>query len=366
MDYQKKFFKLFKGKKVIVTGHTGFKGSWLSYWLTIFGAKVVGLSQKIETYPSHYNAINLKKKLKNKFFNICDQKKVIKLFKKEKPDFVFHLAAQALVKKSYNNPMLTWRSNTFGTLNILEALKSIQFKKKCICVLITSDKSYKNLEIKKGYKEEDSLGGKDPYSASKSSADIAINSYFNSFFSVKKSKLRIAVARAGNVIGGGDWSEDRLIPDCIKSWNKKKIVHIRNPNSTRPWQHVLDVINGYLILALNLKKNKKINGEAFNFGPNNKINFTVKKVVKEIVKTFPEAKYKIIKANNQKFFESSLLKLNSSKAHKKLNWKTILTFKETIKFVSDWYKEYANNNKIDYITKKQIFDFINLYNERSE
>jgi CDP-glucose 4,6-dehydratase len=365
MDYKKKLIKIFNGKKVIVTGHTGFKGSWLAYFLTMLGANVVGVSDKIISKPSHYSAINLKNKVINKFFNISNKKKINNLFIKERPDFVFHLAAQALVKKSYINPMLTWTSNTLGTLSILEALKNIQFKKKCICIFITSDKSYRNIEINRGYKESDSLGGKDPYSASKASADIAVTSYFYSFFFNKKSKLRIAIARAGNVIGGGDWSKDRLIPDCIKDWTKKKTVYIRNPESTRPWQHVLDIVNGYLLLALNLNNNKNLNGEAFNFGPSSRINYSVGEVVKEINKNWPEANYKILKKKKQKFYESKLLRLNSSKAKKKLKWKSILTFKESIKFVSDWYKEFRKDKNLDYMTKKQILMYINLLNIRS-
>ena len=198
MDYKKILKKNFKNKKVVVTGHTGFKGSWLSYWLSMFGAKVTGLSDGIISLPSHYSSINLKKKIKNKFLDISNQKEVFKFLKKEKPDFIFHLAAQSLVNKSYKDPILTWNSNTIGTINILESLRLIKFKKKCVCVLITSDKSYKNIETNKGYKEDDKLGGKDPYSASKAAADIAINSYFYSFYSKNKSNLRIGVARAGS------------------------------------------------------------------------------------------------------------------------------------------------------------------------
>ena len=239
--------KIFKNKKVIVTGHTGFKGTWLSLWLNTMGAKVLGISKNIPTDPSHFKSINLKKKIKNSKINICNYNKLSNVFKKYQPDFVFHLAAQSLVKKSYLNPIETWHSNTIGTLNVLESLK--QIKKKVYVVIITSDKSYKNLEISRGYKEDDLLGGKDPYSASKGSAEFAIQSYIKSFFSNKKNNVFISVARAGNVIGGGDWSTDRLIPDCIKSYSNNKVAAIRSPNSTRPWQHVLEVIYGYLTLA---------------------------------------------------------------------------------------------------------------------
>ena len=364
MDYKKILTKNFRNKKVVVTGHTGFKGSWLSYWLSMFGAKVTGLSDRVISVPSHYSSINLKKKIKNKFFDISNKKKVLEFLKKEKPDFIFHLAAQALVSKSYKNPILTWNSNTIGTINILESLRLIKFKKKCVCVLITSDKSYKNVETNKGYKENDKLGGKDPYSASKAAADIAINSYFNSFYSENRPNLRIGVARAGNVIGGGDWSEDRLIPDCIKNWRVGKTVELRNPHSTRPWQHVLDALNGYINLSINLNNSKKLNGEVFNFGPSKSSNFSVLDVVREIKKNWPDAKFKIKKKKNKKFFESNLLKLNSEKAKKKLKWKSVLNFKEVINFVSLWYLEFLKNEKSDNMTKKQILNYISLLEKR--
>lgn len=354
----------FKNKKVLITGHTGFKGSWLSYWLINLGAKVVGISDKINSKPSHFELINLSTKLKSKFLDISNKNKLLKVFKKEKPDFIFHLAAQALVKKSYTDSLTTWLSNTLGTINILECLKEMQFKKKCICILITSDKSYKNIETKKGYKEQDELGGKDPYSASKASAELAIKSYYQSFFLNKKSKIRLAVARAGNVIGGGDWSEDRLIPDCMINWAKNKYVNIRNPNSTRPWQHVLEALSGYIKLAIELKKNKKLNGEVFNFGPNLKDTYSVKEVVSEFRRNWKNAKFKIIKTNNKNFFESGLLKLNSTKALNLLNWRCILTFKENINLVSDWYKNFYLGYKIENITKNQINFYTKLMQDR--
>ena len=250
-----KILKKFKNKKIIVTGHTGFKGSWLSLWLYLSGAKVMGLSNEILTEPSHFKSIKLSNKIISKKVDICDLKKMKKIFLDFKPDFVFHLAAQALVKKSYLSPVETYKSNTFGTLSILESLKYL--KNKCVVVLITSDKSYKNLEIKRGYNENDLLGGVDPYSSSKASAELIIQTYVNTFFKSKKN-ITLGVARAGNVIGGGDWSLDRLIPDCVMSWSKNKKVVLRNPNSTRPWQHVLEALSGYLILSFHLSKNKKL------------------------------------------------------------------------------------------------------------
>ena len=246
------FYNQYKNKKVLVTGHTGFKGSWLTSWLVLLGAKVTGLSLYVPTNPSHFKAIKLRNKINNKKMDIRNLKLLKKFFKKHQPDYVFHMAAQAIIKKSYSDPINTWETNTVGTLNVLESLREI--KKNCVTVIITSDKCYKNLEIKRGYKENDILGGKDPYSASKASAELAIQSYISSFFPLNKTKVFIGIARAGNVIGGGDWSENRLIPDCVKSWSKNKKALIRNPKSTRPWQHVLEAVCGYLLLALNLKK----------------------------------------------------------------------------------------------------------------
>lgn len=338
------FFKKFKNKKVVVTGHTGFKGSWLSLWLYLSGAKVFGISEKIEKI-SNFQALRLNKRILSKKIDIRNFNKIKRAIKIINPDFVFHLAAQSLVKKSYDAPMLTFSTNSTGTLNILESLRYL--KKKCTIVVITSDKSYKNLELRRGYKEEDSLGGVDPYSASKACAELVIKSYFNSF--LKKNKnIKIAVARAGNVIGGGDWSKNRLVPDCIKSWRKKKSVVIRNPRSTRPWQHVLEVLSGYLLLAIKLQKSSKINGEAFNFGPKNFQNKRVIELIQEIKKSLPNFKFKI--KNIKNFYESKLLKLNSQKAKKKINWSNKLSFNQTVKMTADWYKNY-------YLKKMNMFNF---------
>tara|TARA_B100000029_G_scaffold516047_1_gene626412 strand:- start:1067 stop:2155 length:1089 start_codon:yes stop_codon:yes gene_type:complete len=330
--------KAFKNKKIIITGHTGFKGSWLSLWLKSLGAKVIGLSIDIPSHPSHFKVLNLQKKITHKKIDIRNLKLLKKAFKKYQPDYVFHLAAQSLVKRSYLDPVYTWETNTIGTLNVLESLR--QLKKKCVAILITSDKSYKNLEINRGYKENDILGGKDPYSGSKGAAEFAIQSYISSFFPKKKTNIFIGIARAGNVIGGGDWSQDRLIPDCVKSWSRNKKVLIRNPKSTRPWQHVLEAVSGYLIFAMNLKKNKNLHGEAFNFGPNSSNNYNVISLIKLMKKNWKKISWKFEKKNKKVFYESNLLKLNSNKAKSKLKWQSILKFGETIYMVSNWYKNY--------------------------
>ena len=354
--YKFNFFKEFKNKKVLITGHTGFKGSWLSLWLRALGAKVIGVSIDLPSNPSHFKAIGLKNKIKDIRMDIRNLKLLKKVLKKHQPDYVFHLAAQSLVKKSFLKPIYTWQTNTIGTLNLLESLKEI--KKNCVAVIITSDKSYKNLEIKRGYHEKDVLGGKDPYSASKAGAELVIQSYISSFFPIKKTKVLIGIARAGNVIGGGDWSENRLIPDCVKSWSKNKKVLLRNPKSTRPWQHVLEAISGYLLLALNLKKNRKIHGEAFNFGPNNFKNYDVIFLVKLMKRHWKKVSWKLLNKKKQSFYESNLLKLNSTKSRIYLKWQSILNFKETISMVANWYKEYYSHHKTMHeISLKQIKEY---------
>ena len=342
---------IFFRKRVLITGHTGFKGSWLSLWMHLLGAKVLGVSKDIPTKPSHYKTAGLDKLIKSKFVDIQNLKKIKKIIKNYKADFIFHLAAQSLVKKSYTDSLMTWKSNLIGTINILESLKEVNKNTKVI--LITSDKVYKNIETRKGYKENDLLGGIDPYGASKSATEIAIKSYIKSFFSKKENKILITIARAGNVIGGGDWSENRLIPDCIKSYSNNKKMLVRNLNSTRPWQHVLEVLNGYVNLAEHLNKNNKIHGEAFNFGPNKK-NYSVKEVLKKINIFWKEFNWKTHK-NRNKFFENTLLNLDSNKARKILRWKTKLNFTKTIKMTIDWYKNYFRfKYKVDKVLNKSI------------
>ena len=349
----KNIFKVYKNKKILITGNTGFKGSWLSFYLDLVGANVYGISKNILTNPSLYNVLGLKKKVKTKFTDIKDLKKVKKIITKIKPDFIFHLAAQALVKKSYDKPIETFQSNTIGTLNILDCVKNL--KNKCNIVIITSDKSYLNVEKKNGYKETDILGGIDPYSASKASAEIIISSYYKSFLK-KKKNIRLVIARAGNVIGGGDWSSNRLIPDCVKSWIKNKPVIIRNPKSTRPWQHVFESIFAYLYVGYIISKSNNISGEAFNFGPSHKKNYSTKEVLNLLIQKWPtKAKFFFSKT---KFNEAGLLKLNCDKAKKKINWRGILSIKKTIFLTVNWYISfYFKNKQIINLSKKQLNEY---------
>ena len=359
-----KNLNLFKNKTVIITGHTGFKGSWLSIWLNHLGAKVIGISNNVPTKPSNFILNNLKSKIKDVKADIRDEKKIFTLIKKYKPDYIFHLAAQSLVKKSYFHSRYTFETNSIGTLNILEALKKYNPRKICSVVIVTSDKSYKNLELKRGYKENDILGGYDPYSASKACAELIIKCYLKSFFE-KKEKIKISVARAGNVIGGGDWSENRIIPDCIRSISTKKNLILRFPNSTRPWQHVLEAIYGYMILALKQKKNKKISSNVFNFGPNNKTSIKVIDLIKKIKKQWGSLNWRIMKSSKT-LYESKLLKLNSGKAYKILKWECFMSVDETINMVVNWYKFYLSNKKKDMynFSVNQIEEFKDIINSK--
>ena len=348
-----KIEKIFKNKKIIVTGHTGFKGSWLTLSLKNLGAKVLGISSNIPTKPSNFLASKINKDSRNIKLNIKKGEKIKKIINSFKPDFIFHLAAQALVSVSYKNPKETWDTNLIGTLNILEAVKKL--KKKTTLIIITSDKAYKNVEKRAGYKETDILAGIDPYSASKSSAELAIQSYFSSFL-INNKNINLGIARAGNVIGGGDWSQDRLIPDCVRSWSKNKKVIIRNPNSTRPWQHVLEAVWAYILFAAKLNNNKTLNGQAFNFGPNLENNYSVAQLLHKMKKYWTNVNYVIKKS--EKFYESKLLKLNCNKAKKYLGWKNHLSFEQNIQLTSEWYQNfYKNKKKIRSISINQIENY---------
>lgn len=350
-----KISKTFRGKKVLITGHTGFKGTWLTLLMIVLGAKVMGISYGKKTKPSLFKILKIEKKILNKNIDIVHLPKLKKEIKEFKPNFIFHLAAEAIVSRSYLNPLKTWRTNTLGTINILQILSSLKFN--VIAVFITSDKVYKNLEINRGYNENDILGDYDPYSASKASADLAIQSYYKSFIN-KNKNIKIAIARAGNVIGGGDWSINRIVPDCVSKWSQKKILQIRNPNSTRPWQHVFDVILGYVILAINLKQNKNINGESFNFGPSKSYNCKVIDLIKLIKNHWKNGKILIKK--NKNFKEAKLLQLNSKKTNKILKWKPSLNLKNAIYLTGIWYKKFYEK-KID-MYEFSLFQLKNFLN----
>ena len=350
----------FINKKILINGCTGFKGSWLTIWLHLLGAELYGLALDPPTKPSLYEEANLKKIIKNNILDIRDSEKVANLISKIKPDYIFHLAAQPLVKESYLKPIKTWETNVIGTVNILDSLRFLE--KKCIGIIITSDKCYENQEWDWGYRETDILGGSDPYSASKGSAELVFKSYFQSFFSNSSiTKIKIASARAGNVIGGGDWAQDRIVPDCIKSWVKELPVRIKSPNSTRPFQHVLEPISGYISLAERLNTKDEINGQSFNFGPLSNSNYKVIDLVKELARNWKDARWEISSKKN-KFSESKLLKLNCDKALSLLHWQPTLDFQKTMQLTSDWYHSFYNENYFDVFKKccDQISTFSNM------
>jgi len=344
----KVFGNAFKGKKVLVTGHTGFKGSWLSMWLTALGADVIGYSAYFPSIPCNFKVCGLDKRLTHVEGDIRNLDTLTSVFKKYKPEIVFHLAAQPLVRESYKNPKLTFDTNIGGTVNVLECIRSATNVK--AAVIITSDKCYRNMEWLWGYKETDIMGGDDPYSASKGCAEIICNSYIKSFFPKGKNLPRVATTRAGNVIGGGDWAIDRIVPDSIRAFSKGKQVIIRNPNATRPWQHVLEPLSGYLWLAAHLLNSAELHGEAFNFGPDHKVDKSVAELLAAFSTYWGEkAKWKFIdKKDNRK--ESTLLKLSCDKALNLLDWSATLSFEDTIRFTAEWYTSY-------YRTKKEMFDY---------
>lgn len=346
-----------ENKKVLITGHTGFKGGWLSMILSRKGAKVTGFSLKPETKPSLFKALNLDKKITSIFGDIRNAEEVKKVIKKYKPEIVFHLAAQPLVRKSYRDPIETYETNVIGTANVLEAIRLSDSVKAVVC--ITTDKCYENKEWVWPYREDDALGGHDPYSASKACSELVISSYRNSFFNGKDSKILLASIRAGNVIGGGDWSEDRLIPDVIRSVFENKSLEIRNPDSVRPWQHVLDPLFGYISIAEKLIDKGREFAGAWNFGPDNDEVVSVKNVLR-ILNNSIEKKFEIKKSNGKNPHEANLLLLDSSKAKKYLNWMPKLKIEKAVKFTADWYSAfYAKKDMTDF-TLNQIKEYENL------
>jgi len=340
---KKLFNNIYYNKTVLITGNTGFKGSWLSIWLNLLGARVVGLSIDVPTKPSLFVAASISNHMQQEYADIRNIDEVTKIVKNIQPDFVFHLAAQALVRPSYDNPLDTITTNAIGSANLMESLRSVD--KDVVAIMITSDKAYDNLEWPWGYKETDRLGGKDPYSASKGMAELAIRSYIESFFNKGNSNIRVGITRAGNVIGGGDWAQDRIVVDCVKSWSNNESAIIRNPYATRPWQHVLEPLSGYLSLAANLKNSNKYHSQAYNFGPSSSQNYPVIDLITEMSKYWEKVKWKDNSEKRSDLYEAGLLKLNCDKALFDLNWLPVLNFHETVKMTVEWYKTYYQGNE---------------------
>jgi len=363
MEINKQAFGgIYAGKKVLVTGNTGFKGSWLTLWLLEMGAKVFGLSNTLPGDPCMFSELDLEKKINHYWADVRDAAKVRQIIREVNPDFVFHLAAQALVSVSYENPLDTISTNVLGTANVLEALRLEN--PDCTAVIITSDKCYDNVEWVWGYKETDALGGKDIYSGSKGAAEIIFKSYFHSFFKKDECRVRLATARAGNVIGGGDWAQDRIIPDCIRSWSKGEPVEIRSPKATRPWQHVLEPLSGYLTLGQKLSEDKSLHGQSFNFGPQAENSHTVVDLISAVGHIFgqPEGQEPYTITDNIPFHEAGLLKLNCDKALFHLRWMPTLQYMELIHFTADWYRNW-NLGEIDMYTF--TMDQLQTYQEKA-
>jgi len=346
----------YKNKKILVTGHTGFKGSWLVSTLLYFGAKVYGYSI-LDKHKKNYKIFCDYRKVHNFYGDILDKKKLNNISKKIKPEIIFHLAAQPLVSDSYIIPELTFETNINGTLNVLEIAKKIKSLKSVL--IVTSDKCYKNEnKLNFLFNENHPLGGEDPYSASKAAAEIIFNSYLKSGL-INLRKCGIATARSGNVIGGGDWAKNRIIPDCVRSIKTKKKLIIRNPKFTRPWQHVLETTSGYLILAKKLYEKPVMFSSSYNFGPFKPKPFSVIKLVNIFFKEF-NIKKKIKIKSKFRFKESKFLKLNSNKSFKILGWKSYWSTKNSIKETALWYKSHMLNNKnIRKFTENQINRFFN-------
>ncbi|MBO6517684.1 MAG: CDP-glucose 4,6-dehydratase [Bacteroidia bacterium] len=353
------FGNVFNNKKVLVTGNTGFKGTWLTQWLRQLGAEVVGISISVPTNPSMFETLNLRNDIEHYDLDINELERLKEIFVAHKPDFVFHLAAQPIVRQSYIDPVETFRTNTLGTAHVMEALRALE--NECIATMITSDKCYENVEWNWGYRETDRLGGKDPYSASKGAAELVIHSYIHSFFNTTNTNIKIASVRAGNVIGGGDWAASRIVPDTVKSWANEEPVEIRSPRATRPWQHVLEPLSGYLRCAQVLATDGSNNGEAYNFGPDANQNKSVLELLTKLSDHWPfkSDSEKVVVQEQSNFHEAGLLKLSCDKALADLSWQPTLEFDQTIEFTASWYYKYYNEQDSDIIeyTNQQIAEY---------
>jgi CDP-glucose 4,6-dehydratase len=351
------------GKCVFVTGHTGFKGSWLIKILSDFGAVVKGYALAPENEINLYTEINGDLLCESVISDLRDRDALKKAILDFQPDYIFHLAAQPLVRLSYEIPSETFEVNAIGTANLLDAIRLLD--KKCNIILITTDKVYHNNEWEHPYKETDRLGGYDPYSASKACCELVIDSYKNSFFNSSKydqHQKAIAVCRAGNVIGGGDWSKDRLIPDIAKALNANKEVVIRNPNAVRPWQHVVEPLFGYLELGMKLNSDPIKYAQAYNFGPNTDDALSVEEMVVKSIKSWGSGTYNV-ENNISNPHEAGLLKLDISKATKDLNWKPILNAQSAVELTINWYKKYYKNITATELMESDIKYYQNKINE---
>lgn len=354
------FKGFFKGKRILVTGHTGFKGSWLCIWLHEIGAEVIGVAKDPYTERDNYVLSGLKDKIVDLRGDITDGEQMKQIFKKYQPEIVFHLAAQPLVRLSYEIPVETYRTNVMGTINIMEAMRVTDSVR--VGIMITTDKCYENKEQIWGYRENEPMGGYDPYSSSKGAAEIAINSWRRSFFNPndygKKHHVSIASVRAGNVIGGGDWAKDRIIPDCIRAIEANKIIEIRSPKAIRPWQHVLEPLSGYMLLALKMWNEPTKYCEGWNFGPNAESIVNVWDVANKLINCYGKGTLKDI-SKTDVLHEANLLMLDINKAYVKLEWKPRMNIDRCLNMVADWYKKYRNQN-VYLLCVDEISEYIHI------
>ncbi len=347
-------FESYKNKKVLITGHTGFKGSWLSLWLKTLGADVIGYALTPPTEPSMFNALTLENQIKSIIGDITDTEKLQGVFKEYKPDIVFHLAAQPLVRLSYSEPVKTYETNVIGTLNVLESARNCGTVK--AFVNITTDKCYENMEVNRGYKEDEPMGGYDMYSSSKGCVEIMSSSYRRCFLQKSfNGSYPMATARAGNVIGGGDWAKDRLVPDCIRAITSNQKIEIRNPIAIRPWQHVLEPLGGYLLLGKKLLNKGYQYAQAYNFGPEESSTLKVSEIATKIVNYWGSGDVVIHKKDD--LHEAGLLMLNIDKAKTQLKWQPIYDADKAVERTVAWYKAFYNNEDMLQFTLKQIAEY---------
>jgi CDP-glucose 4,6-dehydratase len=352
------FAKTYKNRRVLVTGHTGFKGSWLCSWLLELGSQVAGFSLNVPTEPSNFEASKLRERLAHFDGDIRDRGALSKVIEAFKPEMIFHLAAQSLVRQSFADPILTFETNTLGTLNVLECLR--QSAQPLVGIIITSDKCYHNQEWIWGYRENDVLGGDDPYSASKGCAELIFRAYDRSYFQGDKG-LRVATTRAGNVVGGGDWAPDRIVPDCVRAWSQGQTLRIRYPQATRPWQHVLEPLSGYLWLGARLWQGEgSLEGESFNFGPVANTNQSVIELVSSLAQHWPGAGWEVEPQDPGGHRESTLLKLCCDKALNLLGWHSVLSLPETVRLTAAWYRTYYEHGdaQVRELASQQIKEYV--------
>ncbi|MFX0196648.1 MAG: CDP-glucose 4,6-dehydratase [Candidatus Hodarchaeota archaeon] len=349
------FNDFFRGKKILITGNTGFKGSWLTTWLEMLGAKVFGYALPPDTIPAIFRTLSLENIVEQTISDIRDYDSILAFIKECRPEIVFHLAAQPLIRRSYIEPKLTYDTNVGGTVNLLEALRVVDCTR--VIIIVTTDKVYENREWVWGYRENDPLGGHDPYSASKACTELVARSYYGAFFK-GKGKTFLSTVRSGNVIGGGDWSKDRIVPDCVKALRDNKEIPVRSPSSIRPWQHVLEPLCGYLTLAVQMWTNGDKFSDSWNFGPESRSCCTVQELVEHIINAWGNGSWKDVSSKNH-MYEANLLKLNSDKSQSYLSWRPIYDHKEAIAVTVHWYYRYycCSDDMWDF-TKNQIKTYI--------